>query len=526
MLNLELIRKAFVVMMFYRYFLKFVDKTLQYWQNRNVKCEEPWPFLGNMAALVFKRTSFWNRIKKWYNDFPKEKYIGIYVFLKPQLVVRDLEVIKRIAIKDFDEFMNATSVGKGKQEPIFTKNLAVLQDENWKNMRAAFTSSKIKYMFPLVAQCAEQATKYFLDDEIRRSSVDILDLARRFASDSICTVAFGYKMNSFVERDNKLFVMGRDISDSGGVQAQRYSMLNLAPVLLKYQKVSKYMQKFTQYLTALCKENLESRTMNGVLRPHLTHLLLEGSRGKLKNKTLNLVETNFSAVQESTETIKNGKKTKLSDEVIVAQTMLFFFGGFETTSFLICGMSYELAINVDVQTKLQEEIDHCLNQNKGEIKYENVLKLKYLDMVVSESLRKWPPHPIIDRICVKDYELEPETAERDAIVIEKNTTVLIPVLGIHYDPKYFSNPDKFDPERFSNINKSKIVPFSFLPFGIGSRNCIASRLALMQVKLFFVNLLSKFILEPTHNTQIPLTMTAKKFTLLPENGFWLGLRKR
>lgn len=50
--------------------------------------------------------------------------------------------------------------------------------------------------------------------------------------------------------------------------------------------------------------------------------------------------------------------------------------------------------------------------------------------------------------------------------------VLIPAVGIHYDPKYFPNPNKFDPDRFSDENKSSIVPGSYIPFGVSPRNCI------------------------------------------------------
>jgi cytochrome P450 family 9 len=52
--------------------------------------------------------------------------------------------------------------------------------------------------------------------------------------------------------------------------------------------------------------------------------------------------------------------------------------------------------------------------------------------------------------------------------------VVVPIRSLHYDPRYFSDPDRFDPERFSDENKGKIVPGSYLPFGIGPRNCIGT----------------------------------------------------
>ncbi|KAF5276775.1 hypothetical protein FQA39_LY18549 [Lamprigera yunnana] len=91
-----------------------------------------------------------------------------------------------------------------------------------------------------------------------------------------------------------------------------------------------------------------------------------------------------------------------------------------------------------------------------------------MDMVVSETLRKWPPVIQVSRICVQNYLIEPVTP----LLIEKGSTVSIPIIGIHRDEKLFPNSKKFDPERFSDENKLNIKPFSYVPFGSSPRNCI------------------------------------------------------
>lgn len=77
-------------------------------------------------------------------------------------------------------------------------------------------------------------------------------------------------------------------------------------------------------------------------------------------------------------------------------------------------------------------------------------------------------------MCIRDYTIEPATEKEFPIYIRKGDMIVIPVAGIHYDSKYFPNPEKFDPDRFSDDNKSSIVPGSFLPFGVGPRNCIGT----------------------------------------------------
>lgn len=90
-----------------------------------------------------------------------------------------------------------------------------------------------------------------------------------------------------------------------------------------------------------------------------------------------------------------------------------------------------------------------------------------MDQVIWEGLRKYPALSFLDRVAQCDY-----TVAKTGLVIEKGTPVYISLLGLHYDPEHFPNPDLFDPERFNAENKRKYPPFSYLPFGDGPHNCI------------------------------------------------------
>jgi cytochrome P450 len=75
--------------------------------------------------------------------------------------------------------------------------------------------------------------------------------------------------------------------------------------------------------------------------------------------------------------------------------------------------------------------------------------------------------PILNRRAETDYLFE-ETG----FTLDKGVSILVPVSGLHYDPDFFPDPYKYDPERFSEENRSKIKPYTYLPFGDGPRNCI------------------------------------------------------
>lgn len=131
---------------------------------------------------------------------------------------------------------------------------------------------------------------------------------------------------------------------------------------------------------------------------------------------------------------------------------------------------------------------------------------------------------MVDRISKNPYRIEPTTKNEKPFVLEADTEVWLPIYGLHRDPKYFPNPDKFDPERFSEENISLITPYTYIPFGAGPRLCIGNRFALIEIKLLFFSLLSNFEIVPTQKTPIPLVFK-KDFQLGVESGFWLGLKR-
>ncbi|KAJ4434866.1 hypothetical protein ANN_23437 [Periplaneta americana] len=211
----------------------------------------------------------------------------------------------------------------------------------------------------------------------------------------------------------------------------------------------------------------------------------------------------------------------MSMNCLAAQSFVFFAAGFETSSTTIQFCLYELCINPDIQERVRQEIDEILNQHDGKITYEAVQQMGYLDKVVSETLRKYPPLPMLNRECTQSYQV-PGTD----IVLNKGDLTVIPVLGLHHDPKYYPNPEKFDPERFSEEEKAKRHHYVYLPFGEGPRICIGMRFGLMQTKVGLISLLSKYEFSVSKETPIPLVMEPKSIILSPVGGMHLQIKKR
>lgn len=116
-------------------------------------------------------------------------------------------------------------------------------------------------------------------------------------------------------------------------------------------------------------------------------------------------------------------------------------------------------------------------------------------MVIDETLRMYPPANRFERVANKDYEFE-------GIKIKKDQVVIVPVYPLHYNAEYFSNPEQFIPERFSDEIKKTRDSASFLPFGSGPRACIGMRFALIEMKLLLASILSKYRFSTCEKTPV------------------------
>ncbi|XP_060531630.1 cytochrome P450 6l1-like [Cylas formicarius] len=209
----------------------------------------------------------------------------------------------------------------------------------------------------------------------------------------------------------------------------------------------------------------------------------------------------------------NQNDVALTEPRLLAQAIQIFAAGFETVNSSLAYTIHELAINPSIQERLREEIKETIAKYNGEITYEAIQEMKYLDMCFSETLRKYPVLPFLDRRCTKDYVL-PGTN----VFIKEGIPVLVPMMGIHSDPKFYPDPDTYDPERFKDKSVYNTDGFNYFPFGEGPRSCIGERFGLLTIKLGFVKILSQFEVKTNQETQHPLNFEAKSFLLLTRKG--------
>ena len=209
----------------------------------------------------------------------------------------------------------------------------------------------------------------------------------------------------------------------------------------------------------------------------------------------------------------------MTEEEIIAQCWIFLIAGFETTATTLGYLTYALALNPEVQEKLYNEVKTAMGSDK-EISYDDLHRLPYLDACISETLRVYPPVIRLEREVNQDFKLGDSE-----IKLYKGQLVEIPVYAVHHCEDYFKNADQFIPERFLPENRNQIIPYTYMPFGTGPRNCIGMRFALMEIKLAMAHILMRFRFTKCEKTEERIKFRAMHLILAPIS-VTVGIEKR
>nr|WCC58056.1 cytochrome P450 [Pharsalia antennata] len=467
---------------------KYCSKNYDYWKKKGIYYLKPKPFIGNLSDVVnFKKT-----MAHWQQDVynsTDEPYVGVFVFHKPVLTLRSPKLIKEVLMKHFDHFMNRTAQIPDHNQ-IFKHALFFSKNQDWKVMRTkmtpAFTSGKLKTMLPIVRNIGDEMSVYLKKNQ---GLLDVKEIGTKYAAEVIARTAFGINAYCFGEEESNFEEIVRKFFDFNWKLALSQSAHMFMHSLVSLFRLEIADTKAINYLRVAFWQTINQREKTNVKGNDLIDIIVELKHNK-----------------------EFCDKIKFEGDKVVSQPMQFFVAGVETTSSAIAFTLYELCIHPQIQNKLRQEILNYLRENK-EITYDTLKDLKYLEMCIMETLRRYPALPFLDRECSEDFII-PGTD----ILLEKGTLVYIPLLGLHFDEKFFPEPTKYDPERFADkslINKDGLY---YLPFGEGPRICLGERFAMMNVKIALINILSQFAVEPASTTPVPIKFCRKSFNIRSEVG--------
>ncbi|XP_030433732.1 cytochrome P450 3A9-like [Gopherus evgoodei] len=438
----------------------------------------PLPFFGTTleyrkGIVDFDKNCFQKYGKIW----------GLYDGRQPVLAILDSTLIKTVLVKEcYTTFTNRRIFGP---TGMLKSAISIAEDEQWKKIRTVlsptFTSGKLKEMFPIMAHYGKVLVRNVQKQVEKDEPIAVKDVFGAYSMDVITSTSFGVNIDSmnnpqdpFVKEVKKLVKFD--------IFSPLFILISVFPFLIPLLDMlnvnifpNDALEFFTRSVTKI-KEKRKRETRTD--RVDFLQLMIDSQNLNISHEILTDIE-------------------------ILAQAIIFIFAGYETTSSILGYMVYSLATHPDVQQKVQEEIDSVL-PNQAPLTYDALMKMEYVDMAVSETLRLFPFGGRIERVCKKDVEI-------NGVTISKGTVVMIPPYLLHRIPEYWPEPEEFRPERFSKENKETMDPYMYLPFGAGPRNCIGMRFALLSIKVAIASLLQNFTFRPCKETPIPLKLSSKGF---------------
>ncbi|XP_073947437.1 cytochrome P450 6B5-like [Choristoneura fumiferana] len=490
-------------------------RTFNYWVERGVKHEKPVPIFGNNFRQFAQQASMAMLATDMYRKYPNEKVVGFFRGSAPELVIRDIDIIKRILTTDFEHFYaRGLNPHRTVVEPLF-KNLFFADGDLWRLIRQRFTpvfsTGKLKAMFPLITERAEKL-QVLAETVALEDSYDMRELMARYTTDFIGACGFGINMNTLNVENSQFRQLGKRIFQRSPRDAVIGLLKFIFPELCKNMHF--LAPEIEISIRHLVQTVLKERDHKPSGRNDFIDLLLElQSQGKMVGKSIERKNSDGTPVVI---------KLELDEVIVMAQVFVFFGAGYETSSSASSFLLHQLAFNPNCQEKVQAEIDRVLKKYDNKLNYDAVKEMTYLEMAFNEGMRMYPSVAYLVRECRSPSYTIPEIN----LTINDGVKVIIPTQAIHMDEQYFENPEKFDPERF-NPEYKQDRRFVYMPFGEGPRSCVGARLGLMQSMAGVAALLQKFTVEPAacsvrNPTPEPTATVAESFV----GGLPLKLRRR
>ncbi|KMQ96343.1 cytochrome p450 9e2-like protein [Lasius niger] len=496
---ISLILAALIALYFY------LARNNKYWQNRGVFCADgALPGVGHMLSVFCMRTTFPECCRKICNDNRGRSMIGIYNYRSPALMVFEPKLVKTVMQTNFTNFHENGLKIDPDLDPLLASNPFFTSGEKWatgrKRLTYAFSSMRLKIMLESIKQVCKQFEN-FLDKELSKAGkveLELKDLFSRYTTQVVAAVGFG--VDGFCFDDEKADMSFRKICKQIFDPSMRnvilFILVDLIPPLNKIFKMSFIPKHIDRFFRTLVSDVMEQRRKEGIPRNDFLHSMAE---------------------------LERTEGDKFDVEMLASDAISFFIDGYNTSSTAMSFVAFQLASHSKVQEKLREEVMTILDKYDGVITYEGLKEMTYMDQVLNESQRITPLGAVLQKQCTKEFEL----TGSDGLVcrVQPGTEILIPVNALQEDPRYWKDPEVFDPERFSPDRKHSIEKFTFLPFGEGPRICAGMRMALLQMKAGLVAILRKYSLELSPRTQIPLKMIPGTTLATPKGGLWVFLQQ-
>ncbi|KAL1777712.1 thromboxane-A synthase isoform X1 [Sigmodon hispidus] len=494
-------------------------------EKLGIRHPKPSPFVGN---LMFFRQGFWEsqlELRERYGTL-----CGYYLGRRMYIVISEPDMIRQVLVENFGNFSNRMASGL-EPKPV-ADSILMLRDKRWEEVRGAlmsvFSPEKLNEMTPLISQSCEHLLAHLKHCSASRDTFDIQRCYCCYTTNVVASVAFGTQVDSqnapedpFVQHCWRFFAISIPRPLLALILSFPSIMVPLARILPNKNRdeLNGFFNKLIRNVIALRDQQAAEERRKDFLQMVLD---ARHSTSSVGVEDFDMVTEDLSSTKCTVNPAQRRHPTPIAKPLtmdeIVGQAFLFLIAGHEIITNTLSFITYLLATHPECQERLLKEVDLFMEKHAAP-EYSSLKEgLPYMDMVIAETLRMYPPAFRFTREAAQDCEVLGQH-------IPAGTVLEIAVGALHHDPEHWPHPETFDPERFTTEAQLQQRPFTYLPFGAGPRSCLGVRLGLLVVKLTLLQVLHKFRFEASSETQVPLQLESKS-ALGPKNGVYIKIVSR
>jgi len=423
------------------------------------------PLVGNLHQITIDKMH--QQLESWAKE-----YGGVYkIGLGPSkmTVVTKPQIIQSILRARPDQFRRMSKMDTIMQES-GVKGVFNAEGEEWKAHRRIVAKgldvNHQKQFYPVLLNSVERLYKKWEGSAQNKTPYNIQKELMRFTVDVTTALAFGYEMNTLEgDRDEIQGYLEK-------IFPTIFKRINSPIPLWRYIK-TKSDHEFDAAVVVINK--VIDQFINAT-RERLNN------NPQLKEKPSNFLEGLLVAAEEEKE---------ITDYEVRGNVMTMLLAGEDTTSHTTAWVIYFLCKYPEIQEKLREEANSVLGENKWMKDYEKHHQLSYTEAVIMEAMRLKPVAPILLFEPLNDIEIE-------GYEFRKGSKIILETREGAVNAAHFTNPLKFDPDRWVKMKNSKCPVHNidaFVPFGSGARFCPGKNLALLEMKLLISMLTKNFTIQ-------------------------------
>ena len=429
--------------------------------------------IGHLAEFRADRLGFLAYCAKEYGDV-----VSLRLGPRPCLLLSDPPLIEKVFVSHAKHFIK--HFGLRMYKPVLGNGLVSSEGDFWRRQRklaapAFHTSRLADYSKTMLGATAQML------DEWEDGTHDIHAEMTRLTLDLACKTLFGPR--AFADAR----VVGHALNESMDVIGSRMRRVIRAPLWFPTPGNVRLWRSI--------------RTLNAIVE----RIIREG-RAAVSEENTDLLSILLRAQDDD--------GSVMTDRQLLDEVRTLFVAGHETTALTLTYALYLLSDHPEIQQQLFDELHAAIGSRLPV--YADLPKLRMARNVIFESLRLYPPADILGRQAAEDCTI-------DGIHIRKHTNVFASAWVMHRDARFFPNPQRFDPDRWTDSFEKSLPRFAYFPFGGGPRVCIGQSFAITEATLVLAAICRQFSFAPAPRFKLELWPA---ITLRPRNGMKLIVSRR